>query len=94
MKIKVMVIGMLLAYFITAGPLFAVYYIVSCRDEIKMKELALKELEKCADQVNKDVVLPSSTSGVLPTMPCAMQFQTLLWSAQRLNYCRYKAELH
>jgi hypothetical protein len=83
MKIKIIVIGMALACFATVRPAFAVYYVVSCQEEIKAKELALKELEHCTDQISKDTA-----------MPCAMQFQTLLWTSQQLNYCRYNAGLH
>jgi hypothetical protein len=83
MRIKIIIIGMVLAYFMAAKPLFAVYYVVTCPDEIKAKELALKELERCTDQINKDTA-----------MPCAMEFQTLLWASQQLNYCRYNAGLH
>jgi len=94
MRVKIVVIGMILAYFMATKPLFAVYYTVPCLDEIKTKELALKRLENCTDQINKDVVLPSDVSGLLPATPCAMQFQIMLWSSKRLNYCRYNAGLH
>jgi len=85
MKFKIIIVGVLLAYCMTSKPLFAVYYIVPCPDEIKTKELALKELTDCIDKIDKEATFSAGT--------CSTQFQTLLWSDQQLNYCRSKARL-
>ena len=86
MKLKIMVIGVVFACFIAVKPLFAVYYIVLCLDETKNKELALKELTDCTNKINKDAIISAE--------PCTTQLQTLLWSDQRLDYCRSKARLN